>query len=129
MLDRHILSLGAVVVLGAFLAILDATIVNVALPTLGDELAAGLSTLQWVMTAYLLAFAGVIPLSTWAARRFGDRRVFLAAVATFVAGSTLAASAWSVEALIAVPVVPGLGGWRVMPARPAILAPAPRPNP
>src|SRR5689334_19679088 len=95
MLDRQIRSLAAVVVLGAFMAILDATIVNVALPTLGRELDAGLSTLQWVMTAYLLAFAGVIP---------------------------LAASAWSIEALIAFRVVQGLGGGLIMPVGQAILA-------
>src|SRR5690348_15072046 len=110
------------------MAILDATIVNVALPTLGRELDAGLSTLQWVMTGYLLAFAGVIPLTAWATRRFGDRRVFLAALATFMAGSALAASAWSIEALIAFRVVQGLGGGLIMPVGQAILARAAGPQ-
>src|SRR5690349_17962825 len=128
MLDRHLLTLGAVVVLGAFVAILDATIVNVALPTLGAELDAPVATLQWVMTGYLLAFAGVIPLTAWATRRFGDRRVFLAALATFMAGSALAASAWSIEALIAFRVVQGLGGGLIMPVGQAILARAAGPQ-
>jgi EmrB/QacA subfamily drug resistance transporter len=128
MLDRHLLSLAAVVVLGAFVAILDATIVNVALPTLGADLDAQVATLQWVMTAYLLAFAGVIPLSPWATRRFGDRAVFLAAVALFTAGSALSASAWSIESLIAFRAVQGLGGGLIMPVGQAILARAAGPQ-
>jgi len=62
-LDGEILRLGAVVVMGTIMAILDATIVNVAIPTLGVELHTSISTIQWVMTGYLLAFASVIPLS------------------------------------------------------------------
>src|SRR5207253_8372973 len=65
-LDREILVLGAVVVLGTITAILDATIVNVAIPTLRRSFDAPVSSIQWVMSAYLLAFASVIPLTAWA---------------------------------------------------------------
>ncbi len=72
-LTKEILVPAVVVVLGAIMTILDATIVNVALPTLGQELHTSISAIQWVPTIYLLAFASVIPLSGWAARTFRDQ--------------------------------------------------------
>src|ERR687883_1540026 len=75
-LTPEILALAAVVVLGAIMTVLDATIVNVALPTLGREFHTSIATIQWVPTAYLLAFASVIPLSGWASQRFGAKRVW-----------------------------------------------------
>src|ERR671935_63241 len=86
-LTREILVLGGVVILGMILAILDATIVNVAIPTLGRDFHTSISTIQWVMTAYLLAFASVIPLTGWAAGEFGPKRVWLAAPLPFLAGA------------------------------------------
>ena len=62
-LTPRLLAIGGVIVLGATMAILDATIVNVAVPTLGRRFGASIGSIQWVMTAYLLAFATVIPLS------------------------------------------------------------------
>src|SRR5439155_25397982 len=79
-LSREILVVGGVIVLGAIMSILDATIINVAIPTLGRGFHASISSIQWVMTAYLLAFATVIPLSGWLSRRFGATRVWMAAL-------------------------------------------------
>src|ERR671930_2113276 len=98
--DRDVLVLGAVVVLGTVTAILDATIVNVAIPTLRRAFDAPVASIQWVMAGYLLAFASVIPLTGWATGRFGAKRVWIAALLIFVAGSALSGSAWSVGALI-----------------------------
>jgi EmrB/QacA subfamily drug resistance transporter len=127
-LDREILVLGGVIVAGSITAILDATIVNVAIPTLGREFDASISTIQWVMTAYLLAFAGVIPLSGWVSGRFGAKRVWIGSLVAFVAGSALAGSAWSIEALIAFRVLQGLGGGLLMPVGQTILARAAGPQ-
>ena len=99
-LDRELVQLGAVVVLGSIMAILDATIVNVAIPTLGHDFHTSISTIQWVMTGYLLAFAFVIPLTGWTSERFGAKRVWTASLLVFMAGSALAGRAWSIEALI-----------------------------
>src|SRR5215467_31810 len=88
-LTREIVTLAAVVVLGSIMTILDATIVNVALPTLGREFGTSISVIQWVPTIYLLAFASVIPLTGWASERFGARRVWLASLAVFMLGSLL----------------------------------------
>src|SRR5215468_9664615 len=106
-LDREILVLGAVVVLGAIMAILDATIVNVAIPTLAVDLHASIATIQWVATGYLLAFASAIPLTGWASERFGAKRVWIGALLVFMTGSVLAGLSWSVGSLIAFRVLQG----------------------
>jgi EmrB/QacA subfamily drug resistance transporter len=121
-LTREIMAPAAVVVLGAIMTIIDATIVNVALPTLGRDLHTSISVIQWVPTVYLLAFASVIPLSGWAAGRFGTKTVWLASLGVFMAGSLLAGMAWSVGALIAFRVVQGLGGGMIMPIGQGMLA-------
>ncbi|MDQ3893531.1 MAG: multidrug efflux MFS transporter [Actinomycetota bacterium] len=127
-LDREILIVGAVVVVGTIMAILDATIVNVAVPTLGRDFQTSISTVQWVMTGYLLAFASVIPLTAWAGERFGVKRVWIGALLTFMAGSALAGAAWSIEALIVFRVLQGLGGGLLMPVGQTILAQAAGPQ-
>ena len=127
-LDREILVLAGVVVVGSIMAILDATIVNVAIPTLGRDFRTSISTIQWVMTGYLLAFASVIPLTNWASGRFGAKRVWITALLTFMVGSALAGSAWSIEALIGFRVLQGLGGGLLMPVGQTILAQAAGPQ-
>ena len=128
MLTREILAPAAVVVLGAIMTILDATIVNVALPTLGRDLHTSISTIQWVPTIYLLAFASVIPLTGWAAGRFGAKRVWLASLGLFMAGSLLAGLSPSIGALIGARVVQGLGGGMIMPLGQLVLAQVSGPN-
>jgi EmrB/QacA subfamily drug resistance transporter len=127
-LSREILVVGGVIVLGAIMSILDATIVNVAVPTLGRRFHAPISSIQWVMTAYLLAFATVIPLSGWLSRRFGATRVWVAALAVFMAGSVLAGVSWSLGTLVLFRVVQGVGGGLIMPVGQAILAHAAGPS-
>jgi EmrB/QacA subfamily drug resistance transporter len=124
----QILKLAAVVVLGSIMTILDMTIVNVGLATLGRDLQTSIATLQWVSTAYLLAFASVIPLTGWASERFGVRPLWLASLAGFMLGSLLAGLSWSIGALIAFRVVQGLGGGMIMPLGQTILAQAAGPQ-
>jgi len=121
-LTREIVTLAAVVVLGSIMTILDATIVNVALPTLGREFGTSISVIQWVPTIYLLAFASVIPLTGWASERFGARRVWLVSLAVFMLGSLLCGLSGSVTELIVFRVLQGLGGGMIMPVGQAILA-------
>jgi EmrB/QacA subfamily drug resistance transporter len=128
LLTVEILTLAAVFVLGAIMTILDATIVNVALPTLGREFQTSIATIQWVPTVYLLAFAAVIPLSGWASQRFGAKRVWIASLAAFMLGSLLAGLSWSMGALIAFRVVQGLGGGMIIPLGQTILARAAGPQ-
>jgi MFS family permease len=73
-IERHVWVVCCVVILGMIMSILDTTIVNVALNTLSKDLHSPLSQVQWVITGYLLALAAVIPVTGWAARRFGCSR-------------------------------------------------------
>ncbi|YAL83179.1 DHA2 family efflux MFS transporter permease subunit [Dermacoccaceae bacterium W4C1] len=120
-IDGAVLKVAGVVVLGAIMSILDITVVNVALPVFQTDFAdspanpLAYSTVAWTVTAYTLALATVIPLTGWAADRFGPKRLYLTAVTLFTAGSVLCASAGSIEMLIGFRVLQGLGGGMLMP--------------
>lgn len=127
-LERHVLAVAAVVVLGAVMTVLDSTIVSVAIETLGRDFGSPLPTIQWVMTGYMLALAAVIPVTGWAAARFGGKQVWLFSLALFVGASVLCASAWSIESLIVFRVLQGLGGGMVMPVGMTLVAQAAGPE-
>ncbi len=114
-LDGAVLRVAGVVVLGAIMSILDVTVVSVALPTFQEEFGASYARVAWTMTGYTLALATVIPLTGWAADRFGTKRLYMAAVALFTIGSVLCAMADSITTLIAFRVLQGLGGGMLMP--------------
>ena len=92
---------GVVFVFGLFMDLLDMTIVNVAIPTLAHDFDASTTTIQWVVTGYLLSLAVFIPVSGWAGDRFGTKRVFMFALSVFVTASLLCGLACSIESLIA----------------------------
>src|SRR6266545_5018152 len=127
-LSRDILALAVVVILGTIMTVLDLTIVNVAIPAVGAAFRAPVDTIQWVMTGYMLAFATVIPLTGWAAERFGAKQVWLAALLLFLAGSVLAGAAWSAGSLITFRVIQGLGAGMILPVGQTILAQAAGPQ-
>ena len=127
-LSREILVLAGVVILGTIMTVLDLTVVNVAIPTLASDLGASIPAIQWVMTGYMLAFATVIPLTGWAAERFGARRAWIFALLVFLAGSVLAGAAWSIGSLIAFRVLQGLGAGMILPIGQTILAQAAGPQ-
>jgi EmrB/QacA subfamily drug resistance transporter len=120
--------IAVVVILGAIMSVLDTTIVNVALDTLASDLNSSLDGIQWVVTGYMLALAAVIPVTGWAAARFGARRLYIISLALFTAGSALCGFAWSAETLIAAPVLQGLGGGMLMPIGQIILVRAAGPQ-
>ena len=105
----------AVVVLGMITTVLDATIVSVATERLATGFDVPLTTVQWVMTGYLLSFTAAIPVTGWAVDRYGARPVWLTAVGVFTAGSLLCGLAWSADSLIAFRVLQGLGAGMVSP--------------
>jgi len=121
-IDRKLLSIAAVVVLGSFMSILDTTIVNVAIQELSRSFGTSLSVTQWISTGYMLALATVIPLTGWAADRFGTKRLYIGSIALFVIGSALCGMAWSAMSLIVFRVLQGFGGGMIMPAGMTILS-------
>ena len=125
----EILKVAGVVVLGSIMAILDTTVVNVALPTFQTEFKLDdYSTVAWTITAYTLALAAIIPATGWAADRFGTKRLYLIALALFTLGSVLCALAWNIEALIGFRVLQGLGGGMLMPLGMMIMTKAAGPH-
>jgi len=120
-IDAAVLKVAGVVVLGAIMSILDITVVNVALPTFQRVFGSdpvhpvAYATVAWTVTAYTLALATVIPLTGWAADRFGTKRLYVLALVLFTAGSALCAAASSIGMLIGFRVLQGLGGGMLMP--------------
>ncbi|MEQ6902274.1 DHA2 family efflux MFS transporter permease subunit [Nocardioides sp. YIM 152588] len=127
-LDRSVLLVAGVVVLGAIMSILDITVVSVALETFQQEFDATSAEVAWTMTGYTLALATVIPLTGWAADRFGTKRLFLLAVLLFTIGSVLCATAVSLPMLVGFRVLQGLGGGMLMPLGMTILTHAAGPH-
>ncbi len=127
-MDRGLLLVSSVVVLGAMMSILDVTVVNVAINTLAEDFKTTLSTIQWVATGYTLALATVIPVTGWAADRFGTKRLYTTSIVLFVLGSTLSGLAWSSGSLIFFRVLQGFGGGMIMPVGMTILTRAAGPQ-
>ena len=111
----------AATVLGSSMAMLDATVVNVALPTIGNELHTSLAGLQWVVTAYTLTLAGLILLGGALGDRFGRRRVFLIGVTWFALASALCGLSPDIGVLIAARGLQGIGGALLTPGSLAII--------
>ncbi len=115
-------------VLGSGMAMLDGTVVNVALKTIGKDLDASLSELQWITNAYLLLLASLILLGGALGDRIGRRRVFLIGVVWFAAASLLCGIAPNPQLLIAARVLQGIGGALLTPGSLAIIEAVFRPS-
>src|SRR5580765_2470969 len=98
------------------MVVLDIAIVNVALPSIKDDLGFSEASLQWVITAYAIVFGGALLLGGRLADIFGRRRVFLAGMGLFTVSSLLSGLAWSEAALIGSRALQGLGGALLAPA-------------
>ena len=114
-LDRETIVVAAVVLLGAVMSILDTTVINVAIDNLAVAFNASLTTIQWVITGYTLALAAVIPVSGWAADRFGTKRIYMTSLVLFTLGSIASGLSWSAESMIVFRVLQGIGGGLIMP--------------
>jgi DHA2 family multidrug resistance protein len=104
-----------VVIFGSFMAILDNTIVNVALPKIMANFGATVDQIEWVITGYMIAFAISMPATTWLREVFGLKKVFIASLVLFCLGSALCGIAWDKDSLIAFRVIQALGGGAMMP--------------
>ncbi len=127
-LDKHVLLVAGVVVLGSIMSILDVTVVAVAQDEFQTVFHTNQAGAAWSMTAYTLALATVIPLASWAANRFGTKKVYLTSLVLFLAGSALCAMAWNMESMVAFRVIQGLGGGLLMPVGMMILTKAAGPE-
>lgn len=104
-----------VLALGAFVALMDTTIVGVALHSFTEHFGADLADVQWVSTGYLLAMAVFTPATGWVSQRYGAAVCWTASLSLFLLGSVLSGAAWSIGSLIAFRVVQGLGASMLFP--------------
>lgn len=103
-------------VFSIFMELLDSTVVNVAIPTLRRDFnVSSASTIQWVITGYLMSLAVFIPVSGWAGDRIGSKKVFMFALTMFTTSSLLCALAWNIQSLIAFRILQGVGGGMLSP--------------
>ena len=123
-LDPAVIKLALVMIVGAAAGLLDTTVVNVAIKTIGHDLHAPLASVQWVMTGYLLSYGMVIPLTGWALSRFGAKRTWLVSLTVFLIGSMASGAAWNVGSLIAFRVLQGIGGGMLIPVFTVVLVQA-----
>src|SRR5581483_6593995 len=103
------------VMLGAFLTVLDSSIVNVALPYMQGSFAASVDEITWVVTSYLVATGIMIPLTGWLAARLGRKRYFIISVVLFVVGSALCGVAGNLGEMVAFRIIQGAAGAAMMP--------------
>ena len=114
-LDARLLRISGVCILATVMAILDVTVVSVAQRTFIGEFGSSQAVVGWTMTGYTLALATVIPVTGWAADRFGTKRLFMGSVLAFALGSLLCALAANILQLIVFRVAQGIGGGMLMP--------------
>lgn len=104
-----------VALIGAFMSLLDSSIVNVAVAKIMSVFGTNTSTVEWVVTIYMLMMAVVMPLSGWLGDKLGLKRLYILAMFGFVAGSVLCALSWSINSLIIARALQALGGGLIMP--------------
>ncbi|MCL2464105.1 MAG: DHA2 family efflux MFS transporter permease subunit [Micrococcales bacterium] len=116
-----LIRLSLVVMVGGVAPLIDTTVVNVALHAIGQGFGVGPAAVQWVSTAYLLALAAAVPVTTWASDRFGTTASWVAGLGLFTVGSGLCAGAWSFGALVACRALQGVGAGVMLPLMQTIL--------
>jgi EmrB/QacA subfamily drug resistance transporter len=121
-LDPQIWKIVLVAILGSLLAQLDATVVNVSLASLAQDLHTTLPIIQWVTSGYLLALALMLPLNAWLVERVGTKRLYLACFSGFTLASVLCAFSWSATSLIGFRVLQGMTGGLMAPMAQLMLA-------
>lgn len=109
------------IMISTFMVVLDSTIVNTALPKIMSSFGISVDVAQWILTAYMLAFAVMLPTSGWVADRFGYKRTYAAGLAAFTLFSFLCGVSWNEKSLIVMRIGQGMGGGFLQPIGMAII--------
>jgi EmrB/QacA subfamily drug resistance transporter len=110
-----------IIILGVFMAILDTSVVNVAIPKMETALNANTDQIQWVVTGYMLVLGALIPISGWLTDKFGAKKLFLFALTTFTIGSALCGVSWNLDSIITFRIIQALGGALMQPVAMAMI--------
>lgn len=119
--ERYMWIALSVVIVGTFMAILDSSIVNVAIPKMMTIFGASTDQIEWVITGYMLTMSIVIPLTGYLGERFGSKNLYTFALAVFTIGSAFCGLANSTETMVAARVIQALGGGMIMPVGMAMI--------
>jgi DHA2 family multidrug resistance protein len=103
------------IVLGGYVSVLNSHIINMVIPQMMSDLGTDVVTIRWIVTAYMLANAVVIPLVGWLARVVGARDLYIWGLLLFLGGTSVCGMATSVSVLIVFRVIQGIGGGLIMP--------------
>ncbi len=107
--------------IGAFMSILDSSIVNVAVPTIMNVFNASTDSVQWVSTVYMLSMGVIVPLSGWLGDKLGYKRLYIISMGVFVVGSLICGLSWNLNSLIFARVIQAAGGGMIMPTTMAMI--------
>lgn len=118
---KYRLTATIVLIIAVFMAVLDMSVVNVALPRMMTEFGVNTSDIQWVITAYTLVVGTLVPVTGFVSDRFGYKRIFLLALVLFTVGSFLCGLAWDNTTMILFRIIQGLGGGALMPVSMAMI--------
>lgn len=110
-----------IIILGVFMAVLDMSVVNVAIPNMEAELGATTDQIQWVLTGYMLTMGVLIPISGWMTEKVGPKKLFLFSLMMFTIGSVLCGMAWNLNSIIFFRIVQAIGGGFMMPVSMAMI--------
>lgn len=108
-------------VVGAFMAILDGSIVNVALPKMMSIFGSTADQIQWVMTGYLLVSGVVVPVTGYLSDKYGSKNMYIFSLVAFTVGSAICGMAWSTNSLVVARVIQAIGGGMIMPVSMAMI--------
>jgi len=111
-----------IIMLGTFMAVLDSSIINVALPHMMSTFGVDREQIEWVATGFMLTSAVVMPFVGWLANRISYKALYLGSLLIFTLASAACAMAWSYESLIAARILQALGGGAIQPIGMAIVA-------
>jgi len=119
--ERYMWIAISVVIIGTFMAVLDSSIVNVAIPKMMTIFRASTDQIEWILTGYMLTMSIVIPLTGYLGDRFGLKKLYICALTIFTIGSALCGLATSTETMVAARVVQAIGGGMIMPVGMAMI--------
>src|ERR1700712_4908846 len=111
-----------IVMIGTLMSALDASIVNVSIPKIMADFGCSLDDIEWVITAYMLAFATLMPLTAWLRDRVGHKFLYMLSLMVFTAGSLLCGVAWNLPMLILARVIQAIGGGALTPTGMAMIS-------
>jgi EmrB/QacA subfamily drug resistance transporter len=120
-LDPQLIKTALILVVGVMAPMFDSTMLTIGIRAMTDDLSSTVSTIQWVITGYMLAMGVVVPVSGWAIARFGGKRTYLFSLGVFILGSLMSAVSWSIGSLLVFRVIQGAACGLMLPTLQTVL--------